>query len=59
MHNNLYGASSLTKLFWLTVLAISLLTNPTSSAATAPIEKTTNISGSGGADSWYTPNRGY
>ena len=56
MQKNEKGASSFTKLFCLAVLTISLLTNPTSSVATAPVEKITTAVG---GDSWYVPNRGY
>ena len=53
MQKNEKGASSFTKLFCLAVLTISLLTNPTSSVATAPVEKITAVVG---GDSWYVPD---
>ena len=59
MHKNFHRASSFIKLFWLAALAVSLLTNPTGSVATAPVEKTNIVSTVSGASSWYVPNQGY
>ena len=59
MNNNLPVPSSFSKWFWLTALAISLLSNPVSPVPTVPVEKTTIVSTLGGSDSWFAPDRGY
>jgi hypothetical protein len=59
MNNNLPVPSSFSKWFWLTALAISLLSNPVSPVPTVPVEKTTIVSTVDGSNSWYAPDRGY